>query len=221
MKKNTVTLLFFILFWMSTANAWAFKDSRDDKWAFFLAPQFTNSKLLQFDNGAEADINERSSLGFGFGYNVNKHVELSLTFSSSSANYTGTRVLDNASKTTEKFAANLYTSSLDFSFTYNLFSTPFTPYISGNFGSTYIDSGIPTGEIGTACWWDPWWGYICTPTAQTYTATKLSYGASAGLRYDFNRKLYIKGGITQTYLDLNSSNTADFTSYQFIFGFMF
>lgn len=221
MKTPTVTLFLLLLSFVTSTNALAFKDSRDDKWAFFLAPQFINSKLLQFDNGAEADINERSSIGFGFAYNVNKHIELGLLFSSSSANYTGTRVVDDGSDTTEKFTANMYTSSIDFSFTYNLFSTPFTPYISGNIGSTYIDSGIPNGQIGSACWWDPWWGYICTPTAQTYTATRLSYGASLGLRYDFSRKLFMKGGVTQTYLDLNSSNTPDFTSYQLIFGFMF
>lgn len=204
----------------STA-AYSFKDSRDEKWEFFLAPQFTNSKLLKFDNGAEADINERSGLGFGFGYNLNKHVELNMLFTSSNANYTGTRILDNTSKTKEKFVANLYTTSINFGFTYNLLSTPFTPYISGEFGSTYIDSGIPTGDITTVCWWDPWWGYICTPSAQTYTARKFNYGAEIGLRYDFNRKFYIKGGIGENLVDIDSSNTANFITYRFLFGFMF
>ncbi len=59
-----------LLFLFSSANAHAFKDSRDDKWEFFLSPQFTNSKTLEFDNGAKADINERSSIAFGFGYNI-------------------------------------------------------------------------------------------------------------------------------------------------------
>ncbi len=212
---------FFILSTFFSLQAHAFKDSRDEKWEFFLAPQYINAKLLQFGNGAEADINSRSSLGFGLGYNLNKNLELTFMFSSSSANYTGTRVLDNAAKTQERFTANMYTSSLSFGVTYNLFSTPFTPYVSANIGSTYTDSGIPTGNIGTVCWWDPWWGYICGPYAQTYTSTDLTYGAGIGLRYDFNRKFYIKGGVSQSYIDINSSNTADFTAYQFIIGFMF
>jgi len=211
-------LLFSLLI---SFNAQAFNNSRAEKWTFFLSPQFTNSKLLQFDNGAEADINERSSLGFGFGYNLNHHLELNVLFSASSSNYTGTRILDDGTDTPQKFSANLYTSSLDLGFSYNLLSTPFTPYIAGNIGSTYIDSGIPTGNITTSCWWDPWWGYVCTPTAQTYTTTKFNYGIGAGIRYDFNRKSYVKAGVLQNYIDIDSSNTPDFTTYQLVFGLMF
>ena len=216
-----VKSVFFIVAVFISINAFAFSDSRSEKWEFFLAPQFTNSKVLQFDNGAEADINERSSLAFGLGYNLNHNIELSLLFASSNANYTGTRIADDGSNTPEKFTSNLYTSKIDFAFTYNLLRSAFTPYISANIGTTFIDSGIPTGNITSVCWWDPWWGYICSPTAQTYTSTEFNYGAGIGLRYDFNRKLYIKGGIAKNIIDLDSSNTADFTTYQFVFGFMF
>lgn len=219
-KVTRLNFLFVIGLLMSM-DAHAFKDSRDGKWELFLTPQFINSKTLQFDNGARADINERSSLGFGFGYNINSHIELSAQFASSNSNYTGTRILDDGSESTENFTGNLYTSSLNFGFTWNLLSTAFTPYLSANIGSTFIDSGIPTGDIETICWWDPWWGYVCSPTAQTYTSTELNYGAGIGLRYDFNRKLYIKGGVSKNIIDTSSSNTADFTIYQFTFGFMF
>lgn len=229
-RKTSKRLLqyFFILSMIYSAGTQAaFSDSRTGKWAFFLAPQISNSKLLQFENGAEADINKRSSLGLGFGYNVNHHVELTVLFSSSNSNYSGIRIIDNTPEDPAvpngplKFTSNLYTSTLDFGFTYNILSAPLTPYISANIGSTYIDSGIPTGDIVTGCWWDPWWGYICSPHAQTYASTVINYGAGIGLRYDFNRRLYIKGGVAKNYLDINSSNTPDFTSYQFVFGFMF
>ena len=228
-KTNTklIQLSFILLFVISTNALAAFNDSRVKKWEFFLAPQFTNSKLLQFTNGAEADINEHSSLGFGFAYNLNAHIELGGTFASSNSNYIGTRIIDNNPEDpenpngAEKFTANMYTSSIDFNFTYNLLSSALTPYITANIGSTYIDSGVPTGDISTGCWWDPWWGYyVCGPVARTYTTTEINYGAGIGLRYDFNRKLYIKGGISKNYIDLNSTNTPDFTTYQFIFGFM-
>ena len=210
----------FIIGAFISINAFAFSDSRSEKWEFFLAPQFINSKLLQFDNGAEADINERSSLGFGLGYNINHHIELSMLFAASNSNYSGKRIFEDGSEP-EKFTANLYTSSINFAFTYNFLSTPFTPYVSANIGSTLIDSGIPTGDIITGCWWDPWWGYICSPRAQTYTSTEFNYGAGIGLRYDFNRKLYIKGGVATNIINIDSRNTADFTTYQFTFGLMF
>lgn len=219
--QKFLTNLFCVSSLLFSINAQAFSDSRSDKWAFFLSPQFTNSKTLEFGNGSKAEINERSSVAFGFGYNLDRHIELTTQFAASSSNYTGTRILDDGANTPEKFTANLYTSSVNFGFTYNFLSTPFTPYVTTNLGWTFIDSGVPTGNVGTICWWDPWWGYICSPTAETYTDTKFNYGAGIGLRYDFNRKFYIKGGVGKNIIDTKSTDTADFTTYQFTFGFMF
>ncbi|MCG6939347.1 MAG: outer membrane beta-barrel protein [Gammaproteobacteria bacterium] len=218
---GSVIRLLCIALMLIGSNVHAVTGARAEKWEFFLAPQYTNAKVLQFDGGAEADINARQNLGFGFGYNLDSNIELSVLFAASSGNYTGTRIADDASNTPEKFSASMYTSVINFGFTYNFLKQPFTPYISANLGSTYIDSGIPTGNIGSVCWWDPWYGYICTPTAQTYTSSNFTYGASVGLRYDFNGKVYIKGGVGQNYVDVNSSNTPDFTTYHFIFGLMF
>ena len=166
--------------------------------------------------------NEHSSLGFGLSYNLNKHIELGTSFASGNSNYVGTRILDDGSNTPEKFTSNMYTSNINFNFTYNLLSTPFSPFITANLGSSYIDSGVPSGDVINVCRWDPWWGtYICGPVSLTYTTSEMNYGAGAGLRYDFSQKLYIKGGVYKNYIDLNTTNTPDFTSYQFIFGAMF
>jgi len=226
-SSSLKAFILFLPLCMISFNAHAYKDSRAGKWQIYLAPQFTNSKLLQFDNGAEADINEQSSWAFGIGYNLNEHIELNLAFSAGNSNYSGTRIIDNTPEDPDNpngpqdFTANLYTSTIKFDFTYNLLKSDLTPFIGANIGSTYIDSGVPTGNVITGCWWDPWWGYVCYPTAQTYTSTEFSYGASLGVRYDINNKLFIKAGASKNYLDINSSNSADFTTYQFAFGLMF
>ena len=221
------TIALFLCIALLSFEAHAFQDSRAEKWQFYLAPQFTNSKSLQFDNGAEADINERSTWAFGIGYNVDEHIELNLAFSVGNSNYSGTRIIDNTPEDPEnpngpqKFSANLYTSTIKFDFTYNLLKSDLTPFIAASIGSTFIDSGVPTGNIITGCWWDPWWGYVCFPTEQTYTSTEFTYGASLGVRYDVNRKFFIKAGVARNYLDINSTNSADFTTYQMAFGLMF
>ncbi len=215
LSKFTLILLSLVGF-----NAEAtFYDSRIQKWEFYLAPQITNSKDIQFNNGAQASLNQRSSIGFGIGYNINSHIELSMDFSSSNSNYTSTSIPEDTSLQPVTNTHSLYTSSINFGFTFNFLSTAFTPYVTANAGSTYIDSGILTGNIGTGCWWYPYWGYVCGPVAQTYTSTEFNYGAALGLRYDFNRKLYIKAQAGKNYLD--TGNTPDFTTYRFIFGFMF
>jgi hypothetical protein len=220
-STRLVKFSFIISALATTCAQAAFYDSRVEKWQFYLAPKVTESKVLQFEGGAEVDLNQRSGLGFGFGYNINSHIELNLEFSTSDANYTSTIVPEDPNEEPVISTQSLYTSSIDFAFTYNFLSSAFTPYATANIGSTYIDSGIYTGDVGTGCWWYPYWGYVCGTVAQTYTSTEFTYGAALGLRYDFNRKLFIKGDVGKNYIDFGSSNTPDFTTYRFIFGFMF
>jgi hypothetical protein len=218
--NKSVRFVFLALPLISINAHAAATDFRTKQWSIFLGPQYTNSKVLQFDGGAEADINDRTSISFGFAYNLNANIEFDVQFASSNANYTSTTIPD-PSGTPEKSSGSLYTSSINFGATYNFLKSPLTPYVSANIGSTYIDSGIPTGNTTTGCYWYPYYGYICGPVSQTYTSSNFSYGASLGLRYDVNRNFYIKGDVGKNYVDINSSNTPDFTTYRFIFGFMF
>ncbi len=212
---KSIKLSLFTLFACSVlAEA---KEQRNESWEFFFTPIFTQSKVLEFGNGSEADINSRGGLGFGFGYNVNPNIELTMLFSGSSGNYKGTRVKEDGEK--KEFTSNMYTSSMNFGATYNFLEGAFTPYVSGTFGFTYVDSGIVVEGGDGYCYWDPWWGYICH--SKTYTDTVLNYGGSAGLRYDFGNGLFLKGGIGMTYLDIDSTNSSDFIVYDFSIGSTF
>ncbi len=193
------------------------RKERDKSWEFFLTPIFTQSKVLEFGHGAEADINSRGGLGFGFGYNVNPNIELTMLFSASSGNYKGTRVKENGDK--ESFTSNMYTNSLNFGGTYNFLDGAFTPYVSGTFGLTYVDSGIVVEGGSGYCYWDPWWGYVCD--SQTYTDTVLNYGGGVGLRYDFGNGFFLKGGVGMSYLDIDSTNSSDFIIYDLSIGSTF
>ena len=223
-NKATIALIISSSVFCISADA-AFYDSRKEKFEFYLTPSLTNAKTLEFDGDAEAEVNKRSGFGFGMGYNINNHLELSLDFSSSNGSYSGTAIPEGPSIPENpplQSTGNLYSSSINLGVTFNLLSTPFTPYISGTIGSTYVDTGIYTGDIGTGCWWYPYWGYVCGPVAQTKTFTEVNYGAALGLRYDFSRKLFIKGDVAQNVLDIGtSSGRPVFTTYRFVFGFMF
>ncbi len=226
-KVNSKLIKLFLILLLvvsSSAQAGSY-DSRFKKWEFYLAPQITNAKDLQFENGAEVNIEKDSSVGFGIGYNLNSHIELALEFVSNNSNYTSTVAPGEDPPDPAQLpvisTGSLYTSTINFGFTFNFLTTPFTPYVTANAGSTYIDSGVYTGNVGSGCWWYPYWGYVCGPVAQTYTATEFSYGAALGLRYDFNRKLYMKGEARKSYVDIGNSNTPDFDTFRFILGFMF
>lgn len=211
MKKSMLVLLLALGL---SAHA---KELRDQSWEFFFSPQYTESKTLEFGHGSKAEINSRGGFNFGFGYNFNANMQLGMTFSSSSGNYKGTRVKEDGSK--KVFTSNMYTSSMDITGTYNFIDGPFTPYVTGNFGFTYIDSGVSVEESPEYCYWDPWWGYRCSSI--TYTDTVLNYGASAGVRYDFKNRLFVKAGVGINYLDVDSTNSADFVVYDITIGSSF
>ncbi len=193
--------------------------ARTGQWQISLIPSYTNSLSMQFEGGAVADINSHSGFAIGIGYNISDHLEMDLDIGSADGNYTGTRILDDG--TSEKYTGSFYTSHLNLGLTYNLLASRFTPFVKGNFGMTYIDSGIPTGNVDSTCWWDPWWGYYCGYYPQSYTSSDFSYGADAGLRFDITSNVFLKGSVGKSYIDFNNSSTADFTIYKFIVGFSF
>jgi len=218
--KALRTVLLFSLSLASTGSI-AAPGARTGQWQISLIPSYTNSQSIQFEGGAVADINSASGFAIGIGYNFSDYLELDFDIGSADGNYTGTRVLDDGSNTQEKYNGSLYTSHMNFGLTYNFLASRLTPFVKGNLGLTYVDSGLPTGNIEGVCWWDPWWGYYCGYSAQTYTASELSYGADLGLRFDVTRAVFLKGSVGKSYIDFNNTSTTDFTVYKFIVGFSF
>ena len=180
-------------------------------------PLFIEGKNLDFQNDTAVNMDSRGGFGIGFGYNFDAHMELSCIFSATSSSYVATRKDSNGS--TSRASSNLYTSTIATEATYNFLEDEFTPYVSLNLGFTYIDTGISVDERPGMCYWDPWFGYVCYDN--TYTATKLNYGGTLGLRYDFANVLFIKGGVSLQYLDINSKTSPYFTTYVFSIGARF
>jgi len=96
-----------------------------------------------------------------------------------------------------------------------------TPYISGNFGVSFVDTGIKDGGGYDSCYYDPFYGYVCGVYETTKTSTDFTYGASIGLRYDFENKLFVKGGMGVNVVNFDSKETPVFTTYQLTVGSIF
>ncbi len=215
-----ITLLLLCLSLSAVSSATA-PGNRTGQWQISLIPSYTESQTVTFEGGALAEINSHSGFAIGIGYNFSDYLELDFDIGSADGNYTGTRILDDGSNTQERYNGSMYTSHINLGLTYNFLASRLTPFVKGNLGLTYIDSGIPTGNIGTVCWWDPWWGYFCGPYAQTFTASELSYGADLGLRFDVTRAVFLKGSVGRSYIDFDKSSSSGFTVYKFIVGFSF
>jgi opacity protein-like surface antigen len=89
--------------------------------------------------------------------------------------------------------------------TWHILAGPLTPYLSAGFGSTTVDSNIPSGPPGTYCWYYPYGGYYCGTYVSTYSETSFSYNAGAGIRWDFSRDMFMRFGAQQQWTDFSGT----------------
>jgi hypothetical protein len=216
--KLTVAMTAVMLGWSAAASAQG-TFSRAGSWDLYIGPQYVESKTLHFDGGARAELEDSASLLFGFGYHPNRALCFDFMFSSASADYVG--IARNAAGDERRFVSDMTSSSFSLGATYYILPTKLTPFVSAIIGYTYIDSGVENGEYYDSCWWDPWYGYYCSPYADTYSSSDFSYGGAVGLRYDFDNHFFLKGTVGVTDVDMNTTGSSTFTYYNLVAGFNF
>ena len=191
-------------------------------WEGFLSANYLNGETVDFDGGASAEIDGDMGWIFGFGYNFNENLALDMELGWNSVSYTGTRVAQNPPPATETYGGWLDTTSTRFNLTYNFMAKTFTPFVSANIGWAWIDSNIPSAPPQTGCWWDPWWGYVCSGYQPTYAKSEFAYGAALGVRFDLKDNIFLRGIVGEQWVDVNNTNsTPSFTNYRFDFGMLF
>ena len=113
-------------------------------------------------------------------------------------------------------------ASIGATLTFHLLEGPLTPFATASLGWTWIDTNIATGPPELGCWWDPWWGQICTPIVDTASDDSASYGIGLGVRWDFGPGAFARVAYEQRYLDIQNANgTPDFGSVRFDIGAKF
>jgi len=195
---------------------------RSKKWEVLLSPQYTLSKDLGFDGGTTAKINDTWGFGLQFGYNFNAHWNLGGIFSWNNPDYQA--VVQPAAGNTSpprSISGTVETTTFALAVTYNVLTSPLTPYLDTNIGGTYVYTDIAAGPPVAGCFWDPWYGYVCGVGQPTKADTFLSFGVGGGLRWDINRYLLLRGGIRQQWSDLPNTGIPSFTIFKLDVGFKF
>lgn len=101
------------------------------------------------------DFDDTGLFGFGMAYHLNNHFALRGEFTFGSADY-------RASHSTAVINGNAYLQGGKFTLDYNIVEGPVTPVVSAGLGYLFVDSGIVSGPPDYYCWWDSWWGYVCS-----------------------------------------------------------
>jgi opacity protein-like surface antigen len=80
---------------------------------------------------------------------------------------------------------------------YNIINRRLTPFVTAGIGYQYLETDLDTLPPVDYCWWDPWWGWVCTSAEPVASTTDFTWNAGAGLRWDITDNLFVKllGGV--------------------------
>ena len=157
----------------------------------------TSSWSREHDDGSSLDVDSDTGWSFGLAYNFDSHWNFGFNMDFNSQDYTAVLANDNGSTTSISHDMSVYHAQ--FNGTYHLMTGAFTPYVQAGAGWSTFDSNItrPGSEV---CWWDPWW-WTTYCTWDTYGDTEFSYNLGVGLRYEFNRNLFVRAGYTSQWAE--------------------
>ena len=197
------TTLFVCIAGLIAAQTAGAQSSREGTWETRLGIAFQNSADMDFEGGTTADFDSDTGLRLGFGYHYTDHLEFGMNFGWGQTDYDAKIAGDEVG---EIFGVNGEFEYFTFAgdVTYNFLTGPFSPFVVGAIGWSWIDTNIATGPPQTGCWWDPWWGYVCTTFYDTYSDTRTGYTYSVGVRWDVSDAIALRAAYGK--LDMDTSH---------------
>jgi opacity protein-like surface antigen len=193
------------------ASSTAIADTRDPGWDFGVDVIYQDSADITFKGGSTASLDSDWGLALTFGYRFNSHLELGFSLDWQSVDYEAelqSGLLPNlrvgVSGDLEAFTPRAYLN-------YNFMEGPITPYVTAGVGWSFVDTNIPNSRVQVGCWWDPWWGYICTPYQSTKSIDDFVYQAGVGARWDIATGFSLRLAYEKHWFDYGkATSTPDF-----------
>jgi outer membrane protein assembly factor BamD len=195
--------------------------ARTGRWEARAGVILQNSSKTDFKGGTTVDVASGAGFVAGVDYNFSERLSAGASLSYDSKNYTAEAAGDDPGETF-KLKGDLTTLSLMFDGTYNFLTGPLTPFVSAGLGWTSVDTNIATGPPDVGCWWNPWYGYICTSSQDTKTESGFAYELGLGLRYDINEYLVADGLYKMKWVSFdNAEGTPSYDGFQMNLGWKF
>jgi len=189
---------------VATAQAWAGERAGD--WEAYGGLRMMFSESVDFDGGSAIDTDDEVALGLGFGYNLSEHLLVGGDLSFGTVDYDGTVVSADDPEVSAGISGEFDTLSISANATWHFMEGPLTPFVSATLGYVSVDTNIAEGPPETGCWWDPWYGYICTTFVDTNTEDAFSYGLGVGGRWDFATGWFARLSYEERWLDIGEAS---------------
>jgi opacity protein-like surface antigen len=213
MHLNRLIVLLVLLALSTSLHAQRFNQKReydglrDGTWEASLLVGNQSSLDISGEQGSTVAIDSALGWGLTLGWNMTPKWNFSYRLIWSKPDYSAIIVPDDPEQAPRTLDYSLDRYAHQFNATYHFFRGPLTPYVQAGIGYGMVDSNIPSTPPTTGCWWDPWWGYICETTWNTYDAGELTYNVGLGLRWDVNGALFFRGSYHREFF---SADRADF-----------
>ena len=190
-------------------------------WEFRIGPVFTESKKVSFNGGSNANIDSTTGVKIGTGYYITDQLIVGMNFGWAESSFNGTIVGNLANSRIENGHVDFSTLMVDAMYLLPL-KGAIKPYAEAGLGWNWVNTNIATAPPQTGCWWDPWWGYICSTWQPTHGSSNFAYQAGAGVQVNFTRSFTINVDYRYTWLDLsNTSSTPGFGGVNLTFVWRF
>ncbi|MYM63060.1 porin family protein [Pseudomaricurvus sp. HS19] len=203
MKQILMTMVLLSL----TSTCWSLElgqpSDRANTWELGLLVNRMGDWEVSGENGSSVDVDADTGWGFSVGYNVNEHLNFGFGFTHNYQSYDLTIVPQDPAGPATTLNHKLTNDTFALNMTYHLLARELTPFVTAGLGWSDLDSNVSDGDSGVVCWWDPWWGYVCSNYYSTYSETSFSYNLGAGLRWDMGSSFSLKASINQRWMDLD------------------
>jgi opacity protein-like surface antigen len=190
---------------IATASAQS-RDTRGPGWEFGFDVIYQDSTDISFEGGSTASLHEDWGLVLSVAYRINERLEVGFGLDWQTTEYNAD--LQSATLPDLRIGVN---GDLE-AFTprgwlnFNFVQGPITPYVTGGIGWAFVDTNIPNSRVEIGCWWDPWWGQICTPYQSTKSIDGFVYNLGAGVRWDIGSAYTLRLGYEKHWFDYGNAN---------------
>lgn len=208
---------------VAAGGAMAQSGDRAGTWESKLGLLYNGSWDSGFDGGSSARVDSEWGFAFGVSYNTSDRLSFGGTFEYDSPSYSASLVSSTNQNLTYDIRGSLENMRFLGDATYYFLDQgPFNIFGSALIGWTWTDTNIATEPPQTGCWWDPWWGTICTSWQNTRTMDGFSYGLAAGGRYDFSRTFAMEASYRYIWTDYgNATGTPSQDGFKLTFNWKF
>jgi opacity protein-like surface antigen len=188
---------------------------RAEGWEFGGNIVYLDGSDIDFEGGTNLAMDDDLGLSLVFGYRFNERFELGFSMDWKSVDYDATLRSSLVPNRSISVSGEMESFTPRVDGVFNFLEGPLTPYVTGGIGYAFIDTNIPNGQVQVGCWWDPWYGQICTPYQSTKSVDEFTYQLGLGARWDLSPGLTLKFGYEKVWVDLgNADSTPDFDQFK-------